>query len=113
MLGRNAVGFLGEGADQVDAAPRNDESLELVFPEVVEQLHLRRVCAFVEKTPELRVLRLSEPGACDPVELLRRHAGVRRRKELHHALFPERLERLMVAREERLEGLPLAKRQIL
>ena len=93
--------------------PETTKVLNSILPEVIEQLHLRPIRALLEEAPELRVPRLGEPAACDPIELLLDHAGVRGGEELHQRLLAERMQGLVVVFDERLERLALLERWIL
>ena len=63
LLARNAVGLLGEGADQIDAAAGDDEGLEAVGAQIVEQLDLRLVGELRERAVELGVARRASQRA--------------------------------------------------
>ena len=114
LLARDAVGLLGEGADQVDAAAGDDEGLEAVRAQIAEQLDLRPVGALLEQPAELRVPRRGKPVARDAVELFLGHPGMGRRTAISNApACRARAMRLQVALQERLEGLPLPQRRVL
>ena len=103
LLGRDAVGLVGEIAHELDPAAGRDEGLEAVGAQIVEQLQHRLIDQVGVKHLEARML-----GGLDPlfdrlVEIDGGHAGMRGGHDLQHALLAHGGDGFHVAGKHRLE----------
>ena len=105
LLGRDAVDALDPRTHELDAATRHDEGLEAVRAEIRQELEHRLVDHLRVEAAGLRMLRGADPIGHRLLELLGRHAGVRRGDHLDEFLLTGRSDGLHVAREQRRERL--------
>lgn len=112
LVARDAVFLLREGADQVDAAARDDEGPEAVVAKVGEQLDLRPVDIVREQPMQRRVPRPRESADRNLVEVVGRGPRMGLHREGQRALLAEGLDLRGVALEERLVGLLVAQGRI-
>src|SRR5450631_3803050 len=90
LLGWNAIGFIRPGTHKIDAAARNDESLEAVRAQICGQFQHRLVDHFGVEFPGDRMLGDSDPIPHDLVEFCVSHPGMRNGHDLHKRRFTAR-----------------------
>ncbi len=110
LLRRDAIGLLGPWPHELDAAARHDESLVAVRAQAGEQLDHRLVHHLRDRALRDGILRGRNPVLDDLLELVGRHAGVRRHHDLEQRLVASgecALEIALQHRRIRLLRLPL------
>ncbi len=105
LIGRDPVHLGREGANELDAAARNDEDLEAVGPQIVEHLEHRLVHELIERPLVAWMARGREPLIDEAAELLRRRSRMRGEDDLGYLVHADPAEGLAIVLEDRLERL--------
>src|SRR5262249_3546084 len=109
----DAVDLIGERANEVDAASRDDVGFEIVLTQIREQLELRPIDALFVQSTEFGMRGRCKPSARELVKLLVRYARVGGENKFNQGPPAKPKERAVIMLQHRLERLALPQRRVL